>query len=135
MLVILLLLLFITIIIISRKKNHFTNYHDIPNFLVYNFGDNIYKYKGNKLIKINNYNIEHPIKINNVKKKNDLINISKECNKIYSSKEFKYKNCKNYCNFVDTKDKHNCLEKCEKYNTFSWNQCTKFFQKLIYNIK
>jgi hypothetical protein len=128
------LLLFITLLILIRQKNHFTNFHDVPNYLVYKFDDNLYKFQNNKLTKIDDYFIEPSIKIKYIKKKKDLFNISKECNKIYSKTTFKYKNCKNYCNFNNIEDKSSCLQKCEKYNIFSWNDCTKYFQNLIYTV-
>ena len=130
----LLIFLLFIILLFVNNKNHFTNYQDIPNFIVYEKKGQLFKFNNNKLSEIKEYIVDKPIKLQFTKKNNEIPNIVKECNKKYSIHEFKYLKCKNLCHFTNIKDKHECTEKCEKYNTFSWSNCTKYFQNLIYNI-
>ena len=62
--IIIVLLILVTI----KQKSHFVNYHQIPNFLVYKFKNNLYKFQNNKLTKINYINHPH-IEMKNIKKK------------------------------------------------------------------
>lgn len=132
--IMILLMLILNLLYFKIKKEYFKNYSYIPNFLIYQHEDKLYKLK-NKNKDLDDFyshiedeskdNMSHLEQINLKKiiKKDDIINIQKECNKEGSYKNFKYLNCKNQCNFIKVSDKHQCIKDCSYLNNFNSNNC------------
>lgn len=126
------ILCLVVYLIFLVKKEKFNNYSYIPDFSIYQYADKLYKlddkntkdfYNSINKSQINNEYLIDKIILKKYKKREDIINIKKECNKKKSYKNFNYLNCKNKCNFIEVSSKDKCIKDCDYLNDFNSDKC------------